>query len=216
MLESKSEIRKTIAVLAAMLALVLFAWARPRVAPVGEITAMRPDVRIQRGPDIVVAHKDDAVFLRDMVRTAGGGRVRIRLADQSIISLGTDSEIRIRQLDARSQRTNIEMVYGLIRMKIEHLTSDTGRFELRTPVAVAGVIGTDFGADASDPNVTRFVCIGGTVELSNADPAVKGTVQCRGGFTTQVRTGQPPDPPVPITDAQTERWQHITDPDSNQ
>ncbi len=195
----------------AAVALALF--ARPAASPVGQVVALRPAVSIQRGPEVFAARAKDAVYLRDMIRTNASGRVRIQMADQSIISLGTGSELRIRQFDAKSQRTDLEMVYGLIRMQIQKITADQGRFELKTPTAVAGVIGTDFGADASETGITRFVCIGGTVEIRNSDPAVKGSVRCEAGQTTQVRTGQPPDPPVPITDAQTERWQHITNPD---
>jgi hypothetical protein len=206
--------RKLAAVLATAVATLSLLGAKTRREPAGEITALLPSVSIQRGPSIDPAKKSDPIFLHDLVRTSPGGRVRIRLADQSVISLGTDSEIRIQQVNAKSQRTNIQIVYGLIRMQIQHMTSDAGRFELKTPVAVAGVIGTDFGADSSDPNVTRFVCIGGTVEIRNADPSVKGTVLCEGGHTTQVRSGQPPDQPIAITPEQTERWQHITDPDS--
>ena len=36
-------------------------------------------------------------------------------------------------------------------------------------------IGTDFGVDASDPDVTRFICISGSIQLSSADPSVTGT-----------------------------------------
>lgn len=194
-------------------ALALTLFARPPASPVGQILALRPNVTVQRGPDVFVPRARDSVFLRDMVRTNASGRIRIQMADQSMISLGTDSEIRIRQLDGKAQQTKIEMVYGLIRMQIQHITADKGRFELKTPTAVAGVSGTDFGADSSEPGVTRFVCIGGTVEIRNADPAVQGTIRCEGGHTTQVRAGRPPDPPVPITDSQTERWQHITNPD---
>ncbi len=193
-------------------AILLFAKSNSNES-VGVIVAVRPDVRVQRGPEILAAVKEAPVYLRDMVRTNSSGRIRIRMNDQSIISLGTESEIRIRRINARLQQTNVEMIYGLIRMQIQHITADNGRFELKTPVAVAGVIGTDFGADASDPGITRFVCIGGAVEIRNADPNVKGSVICEGGHTTQVRVGQPPDPPIPITAQQTERWQHITDPD---
>jgi len=62
---------------------------------------------------------------------------------------------------------------------------------LRTPTAVA-VMRTDFGADASAPGTTHFICLEGEVRISNADPKIAGTVVCKNGYTTDVKTGQPP------------------------
>ena len=91
-----------------------------------------------------------------------------------------------------------------------------GRFEVRTPTAVAGVIGTDFGVDASDPDVTKFICISGNVQITSVDPSVTGAITCRGGTTVTVRRGRPPESPERATRDQMETWKTITEPDASE
>jgi ferric-dicitrate binding protein FerR (iron transport regulator) len=84
-------------------------------------------------------------------------------------------------------------------------------FEVRTPTAVAGVIGTDFGVDAHHPNETEFVCITGTVRIYTPDK--KHYVDCGPGSKLAVKRGEPlPTKASPAFVDSTERWKHITEP----
>src|SRR6266404_347254 len=105
-----------------------------------------------------VAVKDMSVGWGDIIRTETSGRARIHLHDGSLLSLGSNSTLRVVKHDSRSQQTALELGYGRIRCQVASLTRD-GKFELRTPTAVAGVIGTDFGADSSQPDSTQFICV---------------------------------------------------------
>ncbi len=77
------------------------------------------------------------------------------------------------------------------------------------------MIGTDFGADASVPGTTHFICLEGEVRISNADPKVPGTVICQGGYMTDVKAGQPPAEPTPATAEHMESWRQNNEPDGN-
>src|ERR1700761_4369998 len=126
------------------------AWAAPATPPkAGSITALLPVAKIIRGTGkqavTTDAKKGDPLVWNDLVKTEKGGRARITLADQSILSLGSQAELRIVKHDAKSQQTALEMAYGRVRAQVANITRDGGSFELRTPTAVAGVIGTDFG-----------------------------------------------------------------------
>ncbi len=192
----------------------------PAAAPAGQragsITALLPVAKITRGTGrnraILEAKKGDNVVYNDLVQTEKGGRARITLADQSILSLGSQAELRIIKHDARTQQTALQLGYGRVRAEVASVTRDGGRFELRTPTAVAGVIGTDFGADSSVPGVTTFICISGSVEVSNSDPKVPGKVTCLAGTTTTVSTGLPPTAPKPATQQQIQQLIQDTEP----
>jgi hypothetical protein len=201
------------------LRLLLLLLALPAVAQdeAGRISAVVPTahrLRQQQGKYVQQeAARDQTVAWNDIVRTTQRGRARLTLHDGSILSLGAGSQLRIVKHDARSQQTALELAYGRIRCRVEKLTrSAAASFQLRTPTAVAGVIGTDFGADASNPDETTLVCIDGTVRVTNSDPNVPGSVDCAAGMTTTVRRGQPPTAPVPATPEQLQRWQHINEP----
>ncbi len=182
----------------------------------GMITALLPIARIQRGAGKAMvtsdAKKGDEIIWNDNIKTERGGRARITLADQSILSLGSQAELRIVKHDARSQQTALALQYGRIRAEVAKVTRQGGSFELRTPTAVAGVIGTDFGTDASTPGVTTFICISGLVQVSNSDPNIAGSVQCAPGLTTTVSAGKAPTPPQNATPAQIQQLIQDTEP----
>ena len=188
----------------------------PAAQKAGSVTALLPITHIVRGlgksATMVEAKKGDDLVWNDLVRTERGGRVRITLLDQSVLSLGSQAELRIIKHDSRSQQTALQLGYGRVRAEVASVTRNGGSFELRTPTAVAGVIGTDFGTDSSLPGVTTFLCIAGTVSVGNNDPNVPGTVPCPAGTTTTVQTGQKPTQPKPITQQQIQQLIQDTEP----
>ncbi len=179
----------------------------------GSVTALLPSAHIERAGKNLKAKPGVEVDRDDLLRTDDQGRVRITLVDHSIISLGVKSQLRIVTHDSSSRQTSLELAFGKLRAQVAKITRAGGRFELRTPNAVAGVIGTDFGVDASDPSVTKFICLQGDVQLTSTDANFPGTVVCHTGTTVTFRRGQPPGPLQPATDDQMENWRTITEPD---
>ena len=214
-----------LAVIGAMLAaLAAPAWAAPTPSPAppnigpkaGAITALLPVAKIVRGTGKTSvtsdAKKGDDLVWNDLVKTEKGGRARITLADQSILSLGSQAELRIVRHDAKSQQTSLQMAYGRVRAQVANITRDGGKFELRTPTAVAGVIGTDWGVESSPTSGDTFVCLAGAVQISNIDPSVAGSVQCTAGQTTTVLPGKAPTPPKPASLQQLQQLIEDTEP----
>ena len=167
----------------------------------GNISALLPTANIVRGAGKAAtsseAKKGDEVIWNDLVRTEKAGRARVTLLDQSILSIGSDAELRIVKHDARSQQTLLELKYGQIRAEVSKV-KPKGNFEVRTPTAVAGVIGTDFGVNFGSDS-TEFVCLSGSVVISNSDPGVPGQVSCLAGQTVTVVKGSAPSNPKPAT-----------------
>ena len=54
----------------------------------------------------------------DLLKTEQKGRLRAGLTDGSILSLGSNSELRVVQHDAASQQTSLEMNLGKVRSKV--------------------------------------------------------------------------------------------------
>ena len=182
----------------------------------GNITALLPVAKIVRGAGkqavTAEAKKGDQLVWNDLIKTEKGGRARITLVDQSILSLGSQAELRIVKHDARTQQTALQMAYGRVRAQVANITRDGGSFEMRTPTAVAGVIGTDFGVDSSSVGGDTFVCLTGAVQIKNSDATVQGSVQCSAGQTTTVQPGKPPTTPTPATPQQLQQLIEDTEP----
>ncbi len=196
-----------------LLLLLLLAIPCAAATRAGNVSALLPAANIERAGSALAASRGAEVELNDLVRTNDQGRIRIKLLDHSLISIGVNSQLRIVTHDPTSRQTSVELNFGKLRAQVAKITRAGGRFELRAPNAVAGVIGTDFGVDASDPSFTKFICLSGDVQITSIDPSLPGTVICHGGSTVTVRKGHAPDPPQKATSEQMETWRNITEPD---
>ena len=107
----------------------------------------------------------DELDWNDLLKTAASGRVRAGLDDGSILSVGSNSELRVLQHDAASQQTSLEMNAGRLRSKVVKITQPNGKFEVHTPNAVIGVIGTDFYVEYGN-NKTTVICYTGVVTVT--------------------------------------------------
>jgi hypothetical protein len=127
----------------------------------GKISAVLPATT----QNAKLARKMDAVRWNDMLKTDPGGRARVALDDGSLLSLGSSSELKIVQHNGMAQQTQIEMGYGRLRSRVVKLTATGARFEIKTPTAVIGVIGTDFYVEAT-PTRTIVICYTGLVSVA--------------------------------------------------
>jgi len=185
------------------------------VEKAAKITAMLEYAKVQRSqptPSLMRAKYGQELTWNDVVQTDPNGRVRIRMNDDSLLSIGANSELRITSHDPAIHTTRVELAYGLLRAQIKKLAAGE-QFEVRTPTAVAGVIGTDFGIDASDPDHVKVICLEGTVQLTSTDPAHPGSVACEGGHSVTIDKDKAPNAPIQANSSQMARWRKITDPD---
>jgi uncharacterized protein YkwD len=142
-----------------VLLIALPAWGAPvGDQPAGEVKALIPDATRNAKP---VAVKD-ALQWNDLLKTLAKGRLRAGLADGSILSVGANSELKVVQHDASSQQTVVEMNYGKLRNQVVKITQPGGKYEVKTPNVVAGVIGTDFYI-AYENKRTTVICYEGKV-----------------------------------------------------
>jgi hypothetical protein len=148
----------------------------------GHITALLPEDQVLREKQTLAAARDMVLLWRDVVKTEKGGRVRIELSDGSILNVGSDAQLRILKSDPQRQQTTLELLYGRLLASAIRIVKPTGKFRVRTPVAVAGVVGRE-----------------GSVLVNNRDENVVGEVFLQAGEFTHVERGKPPSPPAPAS-----------------
>src|SRR5450755_1998569 len=127
----------------------------------GQINALIPAATRNSKP----AKAKEDLNWNDLLQTEHTGRVRAGLKDGSILSVGSDSELRIVQHDSAAQQTSLEMDFGKVRSQVVKITRPGGKFEMKTPNAVIGVIGTDFYVGYA-ANKTTVICYQGQVTVS--------------------------------------------------
>jgi hypothetical protein len=128
----------------------------------GQITAIIPAATRNAQP----AKNKDGLQWNDLLQTTDTGRLRAGLTDGSILSLGSSSQLRVVQHDAASQQTSLEIGYGKLRSRVVKITQPNGKFEVKTPNAVIGVIGTDFYV-AYENDLTTVICYVGQVTVTS-------------------------------------------------
>jgi hypothetical protein len=132
----------------------------------GEVKALIPAASRNAQP----VKLKDGIDWNDVLHTDAHGRLRAGLTDGSILSLGSNSELQVVQHDAVSQQTAIAVNYGKLRSQVVKITQPDGKFEVKTPNAVVGVIGTDFYVGYAN-NQTTVICYVGKVAVTPAPGA---------------------------------------------
>ncbi|MGH9774179.1 MAG: FecR family protein [Candidatus Acidiferrales bacterium] len=177
----------------------------------GKIGLVLPTGTLTHGTAAPVeAQRNADVFWQDIARTAPNGRIRIALLDGSILNVGSDSQLQILRHDAQSQQTQLELQYGRVRAKVVKITKPGGSFELRTPVATAGVVGTGFIVRSAG-EATEIFCLEDVVRVRNRDESISGEVILHPGEFTRVLKGMPPLPAAPASPEQLRKALEETD-----
>lgn len=131
----------------------------------GKVSRLIPQVQIDRASQQVVAQVSSALYWNDELRSGPGGRAHVTLKDGSQLNLGSDSSLRILQHDAQAQQTSLDLLVGRVRGKIAKLTRPDGKFEIHTPMGIAGLVGTDLSLAVAN-DVTKLMVFEGTVRFT--------------------------------------------------
>lgn len=98
------------------------------------------------------------------IDTGNNGFMTLSLPDDSRISLPSNSRIQISKLRmaryTKSPRTEITLLRGRVESRISPIEKNKGRFEVLTPLGVAGVRGTHFRVSMDDKATTNEVLSG--------------------------------------------------------
>ncbi|MFZ6692905.1 FecR domain-containing protein [Undibacterium sp. SXout20W] len=120
--------------------------------------------------------------------TGKNGFITLAFPDNSRVSIPSNSQISLSKLRKTkytgSPRTEISLIEGKVESHVSSLVSNKGRFEVRSPLAVAGVRGTHFRVGVTDAGTANEVLEGGVAVnnpvLKKSDnivlPAGKGNI----------------------------------------
>jgi len=132
----------------------------------GEVSRVVPVVRIARGANSLNASEKTVVNWEDRINTEANGRARISLDDGSLLNVGSQSTLLVRKHDSGAQQTYLEVGFGKVRAQAQKISKPAGKFEVKTPAGVAGVVGTDFYVGYEN-DVMTVIVFDGLVRLCN-------------------------------------------------
>ena len=200
MMTKKSPCAMVLAMLLAWLAAMpSHSWAAPQGAGqrAGEVSRVIPAVSLARSGKTIPAAAKTVVDWQDLVNTQVYARARIALDDGSVLNVGSDASIKVVKHDAGAQQTELELTYGKLRTQAQKIAKPDGKFEVRTPAGVAGVVGTDFFVEYAN-NTMNVIVFEGLVKVCNLAGVC---VMAKAGQMTSVRSGDnsAPLPPQQAT-----------------
>src|SRR5215472_1434392 len=158
----------------------------------GEVSRVIPTVNIARGTKTITAAAKTVVDWLDVVNTQASARARIALDDGSVLNVGSDSSVKVTKHDGAAQQTQLDLAYGKLRSQAQKITKTDGKFEVRTPAGVAGVVGTDFFLSYDQTGgQMNLVVFEGQVKLCNLAGVC---VMVKAGQMSSVRNGDNSSP----------------------
>ena len=172
-------------------------WAAPQsaVQRAGEVSRVIPAVSIARSGKTIAASAKTPVDWQDLVNTQVNARARIALDDGSVLNVGSESSMKVVKHDAGAQQTELELTYGKLRTQAQKIAKPDGKFEVRTPAGVAGVVGTDFFVAFDNTTGTmNVITFEGLVKVCNLAGVC---VLVKAGQMTSVRSGDNSGPLLP-------------------
>jgi len=172
------------------------------------VSATVAGVSVQHEGKVTVSplRPHDTVSAGDVIRTRKKGSAEISFPNGSILDIAPRSELKFVKLDVHLNQTAIQLISGKLHIKVGRLTQPSFTFEVVTPTALIGVVGTEFIVESRSGNgkrnvETRVQCIEGYVTVSGTG----GEVELHAGESATVPRGMPPAvaPSVPPSKTRT-------------
>jgi hypothetical protein len=131
----------------------------------------------------------------------------VALNDGSLLNLGSNSVLKIVQHDAPSQQTALDLAIGRMRGRVMKLARPGSKFEVHTPVGVAGLVGTDFYLLVTQ-EYAELIVFEGAVQFTNlAGQAITATA----GMLLRISSAGEFQGPRPATQGEIVEAQNSTD-----
>jgi len=169
--------------------------------PVGTIVTLEKTVEIKPAgaKEWKILKLKDNVHVEDTIRTGEDSRVKMFFVDDSTISLGPITTLRIDEhlfKPAESYRdSKFKLFLGKARVQVRGFFSKDSKYEVHTPTAVAGVKGTRFTVWVKSPTMTTIGVTQGQVSVRNVSPAIVGEQILTRNLATDVPISKPPQTP---------------------
>ena len=115
--------------------------------PVGSIKTLNGDVVVFRGEQKLTAAIGMAVFQKDVIQTANSGTVGIIFRDDSIVSLGPDSKLDMKEFVFEPKDEKFSILMKMLKGTFVYISGAIGKLspesvKLETPSSIIGARGT--------------------------------------------------------------------------
>lgn len=114
------------------------------------------------------------------------------------VNVAENTTVRVEQLQMApngGRITRLQVTGGQARLQVRPLTNRDSSLEIETPAGISGVRGTTFGVSVQPDGKTGVATLEGSVMTA----AEGQSVAVNTGLQSLVIPGEPPSPPVPIT-----------------
>ena len=150
------------------------AWAQSSMVKVGEITVLEglASVTHAGAGDSKALGLGDTVYQNDTISTGSSGKLRVTFLDGSIVSIATNSSLKVTEYlydpQQQTRSSGLSLLWGKIKCLVNDLAGyKNKKFTVTTATAVAGVRGTDFMVWALNNQETQVAGFDKTVEVGN-------------------------------------------------
>ena len=170
------------------------------VAVIGTVSVLR----VQSGETKMLANQSE-LFLNDVIITGPDGLAKLLLRDETILKISPNSEVVISEMIAGPNaegRSSIDLLKGRLRSVIGNKLGANTAFDVNTPVAVAGVRGTDFEVVhilVDGDWVSGVRCFDGSVALSTPGLETFGDVVILPSQYSLASNSSGPSEPIEIS-----------------
>lgn len=152
--------------------------------------------------------EDRIVNPGDRIDTGADGSVELLLPDESVVRIGPESRVVVREagyVEVTKRSSNVlTLLYGKVRAVVAPLLNTDSQFLIETENTTVGVRGTDFIVSHNKAaGETDVLCSEGTVELRPKDVVRKGLgpILVRGDEGVRLIRGKIPEKPGRWVDA---------------
>ena len=146
--------------LSAVLVFLMLCAGQVLAAPIGQVTALVHGVFVDRGGQEIALALKDSIEAQDTLRTDASGKVQILFADNSSVTLGSNTTMTMEEFafEGGEPEFKANLGQGLMRVITGAIVEQNPKgFGVTTPEANIGIRGTIFTAQSKDDHTTVWV-----------------------------------------------------------
>ena len=175
---------------------------------IGEISRLRGTAHIQREAvdKPMPASEGMAVHLNDEIRTGARSSLRIKLKDQSVLTLGPEGHLKLNHFEFKPEEEERSALFDMVKGKLRVFARDLETyqqkdFKIKTPTAICGVRGTLFLVWVQSDTVTKVYCFKNEIEVANVF-APEEVIVLTPSYSSDIVLKNAPTPPAFTTPQQ--------------
>uniref|UniRef100_UPI0040472929 FecR domain-containing protein n=1 Tax=Aliarcobacter sp. TaxID=2321116 RepID=UPI0040472929 len=137
-------------------------------ASIGKITSLEGKASITRDNTLLIAVMGSDIEKHDVISTESNSKLKIKLVDNTIISIGKESSLNIQEYvfdvtNPKESKTELNFVKGTFHAITGHIGKiNPSKFKLKTKSASIGIRGTEIYG-----NTNQVACLSGTIEVTS-------------------------------------------------